>query len=194
MKKRSKRPLKTLQPMSAEDVLKFDCEDGWTENAPLKRKATLMGIAAAKVAKWRMAKSLETLRSQINVLAPHRKTASDGGIGDPAHQAKGSASDHNPWIVNGGIGIVTARDFTHDPKGGCDAEKLAASLAASRDPRVKYVIWNSRIMNSTKQAATPAWSWRPYTGKNKHTKHVHISVKASKSQYDGTALWTIEIS
>ena len=194
MKKPKKRKTKTLQPMSAADVLKFDCEEGWTENVASKPKAALKGFAAAKAANWRMAKALEILRSQVNVLAPQRKIVSDGGIGDTAHQANGSASDHNPWVRDGSTGVVTARDFTHDPKGGCDAGKLAASLQAGKDPRLKYVIWDSRIMSSTKQGTTPAWAWRPYTGKNKHDKHVHISVKTSKPQYDGTALWSIKIS
>lgn len=87
---------------------------------------------------------------------------------------------------------MTARDFTHDPKKGCDASILATSLENAKDPRVKYVIRDSHIKNSTKKGSTPAWTWRPYTGKNKHNKHIHISVKSSKSQYDNTALWTIK--
>ena len=57
---------------------------------------------------WRLARSLETLRAQINALSPNRSKASDGTIGDAAHSAR--TSDHNP---DGG-GVVRALDLTHD--------------------------------------------------------------------------------
>src|SRR5688572_17187521 len=64
----------------------------------------------------RVAASISVLQGQINKYAPHRKRISDGTIGDPAHAARGKASDHNPWYRN----TVTAVDFTHDPVGGLD--------------------------------------------------------------------------
>lgn len=121
---------------------------------------------------WRMAKSLDVLLSQLNASRPDRSKASDGGIGDPAHAAR--ASDHNPWY---GPGIVTARDFTHDPDHGVDIAALAEELRTCRDGRIKYVICNRRIMAG---AGGPSpWTWRPYSGTNPHTKHLHLSVVAS---------------
>ena len=61
----------------------------------------------------RIAKTLDVLRNEINALAPKRSKGSDGWIGDAAHQSR--ASDHNPWVREGGVGIVTALDITHDP-------------------------------------------------------------------------------
>ncbi len=118
---------------------------------------------------WRVATSLETLRHQLDARFPGRSVASDGSIGDAAHQAHGSASDHNPWY---GPGIVTARDFTHDPSHGLDIQQLADQLLDSRDPRIKYVIANRRI------ATRRDWQWAPYDGTNPHEKHVHLSVVA----------------
>ncbi len=117
---------------------------------------------------WRVARSLDQLLAQLNALAPNRSRASDGSIGDSAHQVDGSASDHNPWY---GPGIVTARDFTHDPGAGLDCNKLAAALIASRDPRIKYIIWQGRICDSRPQFWP--WTWQPSAG---HYQHLHLSV------------------
>ena len=79
------------------------------------------------VSRWRVAKSLEHLRTQVNNAFPNRSKASDGTIGDISHQ--GRESDHNPWVVDAGIGVVTALDVTHDPAHGCDAGKLVYVFA-----------------------------------------------------------------
>ena len=141
------------------------------------------------VRRWRVAVSLNTLLGQVNAMAPGRSKASDGSIGDPAHQSRNS--DHNPWIVDGGVGVVTARDFTHDPAHGCDANQIAEKIRASRDPRVKYIIWNRRIASSSPIGGVAAWEWRRYTGANGHTHHVHLSVKSDKANYDSAAPWAI---
>ena len=98
---------------------------------------------------YRVATSLEVLREQINRIAPNRDKSSDGGIGDEAHASR--SSDHNPWVVENGIGIVTARDFTNDPNHGMDSHQLALALVASRDERIKYVIDHGRICSGTYQ-------------------------------------------
>lgn len=131
---------------------------------------------------WRVAQSLETLRRQVNAMAPGRSVASDGTIGDTAHSAR--TSDHNP----NDDGVVTAMDITHDPMHGLDAGALAEMLRASKDSRIKYVISNSRIFSSKEQP----WTWRPYKGANAHTKHVHISVMGAKTLYDDERPWAID--
>lgn len=136
---------------------------------------------------WRVAKSLEVLRHQLNDRYPNRSKASDGGIGDARHQ-NNPTSDHNPFIRDkNGIGIVRARDFTDDPKNGLDCQKLAEALVASRDPRIKYIIWNRQICSSK----VSPWKWRPYKGANPHTKHLHLSVDARQSLFDDEMEWKI---
>ena len=134
---------------------------------------------------WRVAKSLIQLRDQINRLAPNRSKASDGTIGDASHITRDS--DHNPWVKDGNDGVVTAMDITHDPGDSCDAEQIVQALVNSRDARIKYIIWNRRIVSSQKQP----WDWRPYNGKNPHSKHFHLSVKSDKAHYDSTNAWQI---
>src|SRR5688500_8887776 len=118
---------------------------------------------------WRTAKSLIRLRDQINVLAPQRSKASDGTIGDARHRR--STSDHNPWVDDRAIGVVTALDITHDPEHGCDCEALVQKLIDSRDSRIKYIIWNRQIISSTVRP----WTRRAYNGTNSHTRHFHLS-------------------
>jgi hypothetical protein len=141
---------------------------------------------------WRVAQCLLTLRNQINQRAPNRNKASDGTIGDRRH-CSGSprASDHCAWIIDGAHGVVSAMDITHDPAHGCDANALAEAIRDARDPRVKYIIWNRRIANSSPIGGQPAWAWRNYTGSNGHTHHIHISVKSDRAHYDSTTPWSI---
>src|SRR3990167_8062122 len=125
---------------------------------------------------WRLAKSLETLRAQINSHWPKRSTVSDGTVGDASHASR--SSDHNPWIQDQGMGIVSAFDITNDARNGPDLLKLVPLFL--KDKRTKYVIFNRKIYNPTIQNGAP----RPYTGVNAHQKHLHISVSPAKVYYD----------
>jgi beta-lactamase superfamily II metal-dependent hydrolase len=170
-------PQDELTSNSADDV---ESEPGSSE---------FLNIDADCNGPWRVAKSLLMLRDQVNRRAPRRNKASDGTIGDAAHCQR--TSDHNPWVRDGSIGVVTALDLTHDVSGGCDANTIAEAIRASRDTRVKYVIWNRRIANSAAIGGSQPWQWRPYGGSNPHTKHVHISVKPDKASYDSKVSWAI---
>jgi hypothetical protein len=124
---------------------------------------------------WRVARSLDVLLDQLNARFPHRSKASDGSIGDANHLAEGwDQSDHNPWYPKPAGGIVTARDFTHDPVNGVDIARLSDELAASRDRRIKYIIANGLILDSRPQFKP--WQWVRYTGSNRHDHHLHLSV------------------
>lgn len=132
---------------------------------------------------WRVAKSLLKFRDQVNAKFPARSKASDGTIGDEAHASR--SSDHNPWFKDAGVGIVSALDITHDPAHGVDSYLMAEQLRQSHDPRIKYIISNRRICSAT----VDPWVWRAYNGPNPHDKHVHISVKGIKAEYDDDKPW-----
>lgn len=136
---------------------------------------------------WRLAKSLEILRSEVNAKWPNRSRDSDGSIGDASHASR--SSDHNPWIADpaGGPNVVSAVDITHDPVHGFDSYAFAEWLRTQRDPRVKYVISNRRIFSSE----VAPWQWRRYGGSNPHDHHVHISVQDEKAKYDDTRSWGV---
>jgi hypothetical protein len=135
---------------------------------------------------WRVAFSLDKLLRQLNAMAPWRSKASDGSIGDARHATQNS--DHNPWFALKGQPLVTARDFTHDPANGLDCNWLAETLVSNRDSRIKYVIWNGRIIDS--RPGRNPWKWMPYHGANPHTKHLHLSVMNNASADDSRA-WTL---
>jgi hypothetical protein len=124
----------------------------------------------------RPAASLLTLRDQVDKLYPGRNRASDGLIGDAAHQAV--QSDHNPNAQ----GIVTAIDITHDPDHGLDIQKLATALVNSLDPRIKYIIANRQIWER-------GTGWHRYDGDNPHNKHLHLSVQGN---VDDSKLWNLK--
>lgn len=135
---------------------------------------------------WQVADSLDQLLGQLDAIAPERSRASDGGLGDGAHQ--GRKSDHNPHVVLAGQHYVTARDFTHDPAGGLDCHRLAAALRRARDARLKYVIWDGQIMSGA--GGPQPWTWRPYRGANQHRHHLHLSVVADRRCLD-RAPWAL---
>ena len=154
---------------------------------------SVLSVEELEGIRWRVAEALLALRRQINAAAPDRERKSDGTIGDDNHRKKGfTSSDHNPHVFDGPMGVVTAMDVTHDPR-HCDGNRLAASLHASRDPRIKYIIWDRRIANSSPVGGAPAWQWRPYGGSNPHTQHVHLSVKGDKSLYDSQKNWNVAL-
>ena len=136
---------------------------------------------------WRVAKSLLHLREQVNGKWPNRRKDSDGSIGNAEHASR--SSDHNPWVKDGAMGVVTAIDITHDPASGCDSYALADALRANRDQRIKYIISNRRIASGSDGPA--AWTWRKYTGANPHDHHCHISVKSQKALYDAEGDWKL---
>jgi hypothetical protein len=175
-------PQEEMTPNTVDDI---DADLGPVAESALETAGNGCGVP------WRVAKSLLTLRDQVNEAAPQRKKVSDGTIGDPAHCQR--RSDHNPWVRDGNKGVVTAMDITDDPARGCSAESIAESIRESEDPRVKYIIWNRRIANSSSINGSPAWAWRNYTGSNPHTKHIHISVKSDKPNYDSTTQWEVTV-
>lgn len=99
---------------------------------------------------------------QVDARWPARSRASDGTLGDAAHQAR--ESDHNK-----GLAVDVSLDREHGP----DLDTLAESLLS--DPRTHYVIYNRRIANRRKQGG----AWRTYEvkpGGNPHTRHLHLSI------------------
>lgn len=132
---------------------------------------------------WRLAESLKVLRMQVNQTYPNRSKASDGTIGDLAHQ--GTASDHN---INSS-GVVCALDLTDDPANGFDVHALAEFQRQFPHPQLKYVVSKGRIASRKH-----GWVWRKSSG---HFAHAHFSVgigtdgKSAPGTYDSTTLWDI---
>ena len=128
----------------------------------------------------KLCKAGQQLRLQVDDSFGDRDRASDGWVGNLAHQNR--ASDHNPDAT----GIVRAIDIDRDLSGKAKPDLMPyladqIRLCAKRgDKRISYVIFNGRIASSKK-----AWAWRPYDGINKHNHHCHISF-TKKGDADGS--------
>lgn len=130
---------------------------------------------------WRLARSLEVLRSEIRSLHPGTTVWT---IGDAAHRA--SASDHNPTSS----GVVCAIDVLGDK--GLDLRAFANHIKKTNHKAVKYVIFDRRIWSKARNSE----GWRYYGGSNPHTTHVHVSVGVgpdgrSTGPYDDTSPWGV---
>lgn len=130
---------------------------------------------------WRPAKSVQTLKDQLDATFPGWKFL--GFIGDQSHAS--GASDHNP----NSEGVVTAIDI--GPGGGLDIHKLANQLVANPHPDLKYIISNGRIANWQTN-----FKWQTYSGSDPHDTHIHVSVGRgpdgqSKPPYDDNIKWSI---
>lgn len=115
--------------------------------------------------------ALAVLR-QASALRPLRKKASDGLLPSAAHKLQNPKSDHNTGL---------AVDLTHDAKGGIDCADIFEKL--KDDKRVDYLIFAGKIWSKAKAKEGN----RPYTGINKHDKHLHISIK--KEMAADTSPW-----
>lgn len=114
-------------------------------------------------------------------LWPARSRLSDGICGDANHS---SDSDHNDPDHDG---FCEAFDLTHDPGHGCDAHVLVRAAVARRDPRIKYAISQGQIASSYSVGTIPAWTWRTYSGPNRHDRHAHVST--TDAYRDDTSVW-----
>jgi hypothetical protein len=133
---------------------------------------------------------LDVLLAQIDAIAPGRSKASDGSIGDAAHQAR--TSDHNPESPpppGNPDDQVDARDFTHDPAHGADMGQISERIRLSRDRRVRYVIFSGRIFYGYNRPDLPAFTWTEYHGTDDHSGNMHVSV--NDIHHDETQPWSI---
>lgn len=132
---------------------------------------------------WYLNRALTNFREAVNRAYPHRDKASDGTIGDEAHQSR--TSDHN----EDPDGSVDAWDMDVEVNGkgkpyAEDIEHLKRVFQAH--PSSRYWIHNRQIASRD----IDNWRRRPYDGDNPHTQHVHWNTR--ESHEDSNAPWIIE--
>lgn len=146
---------------------------------------------------WVLIACLKALFAEFDRVAPGRDHASDGSIGDTAHQHE--VSDHNP-DETGSVPIhdadhtneVHAIDVDSDLREpGLDMETVVQFLLArcrsGAEKRLRYMIFNRRIWE-----ADNGWRERPYTGSSAHTEHAHFSASYDSKLEASTASWHLE--
>jgi hypothetical protein len=149
------------------------------------------------MAGWILIGCLRELFAEFDRIAPNRDHASDGSIGDTAHQNE--ISDHNP-DETGSVPIhdadrvneVHAIDVDDDLREpGLTMETVVQFLLrrcrSGAETRLRYLIYNRRIWRADN-------GWRPsaYAGPSPHTEHAHFSASYDTANEADTASWHLE--
>lgn len=135
--------------------------------------------------------ALARLRADFNTRFPARDKASDGWIGNAAHQKE--ASGHNPDDTAGSRSEYTDTDSAaevraldvdtdfHEP--GVTAQMVVDNML--RTPadltRLRYMIYNQRIWSRNTN-----WQPREYTGASAHTEHIHFEAAWTQAADNNT--------
>jgi hypothetical protein len=149
------------------------------------------------MADWVLIPCLKALFAEFDRIAPARDRASDGSIGDTAHQ--NTVSDHNP-DETGSVPIhdadhvneVHAIDVDNNLReSDLTMEKVVQFLLgrcrSGAEKRLRYIIYNRRIWS-----ASTDWVQKTYTGASPHTEHAHFSASYTSSLEASTASWHLE--
>lgn len=145
------------------------------------------------MASWTLTKGLQNLRDQINAAFPDRDHASDGTIGDAAHQAE--MSGHNPDDTKGSKAAWNGDpDSTPEVRAfDCDSDLRAAPAIAQQlvdhirklpgvSSVLRYIIYN-RTMYHSRDGFAPT----KYTGASAHTEHIHFEGAWSQAADNNTS-------
>lgn len=146
------------------------------------------------MASWELIPCLVRLRDDFNDLAPSRDHASDGSIGDTAHQNE--VSDHNPDETGSvpihdadNVNEVHAIDVDNNlNESDLTMEKVVQFILgrcrSGAETRLRYIIYNRRIWDYRSD-----WAQKTYTGPSPHTEHAHFSASYDSSHEASTASW-----
>lgn len=155
----------------------------------------MQGVIAGETV--RTAPALLALFDEVNERYPDRTRGNgDGTIGDASHLLQGSASDHNPQLLDDGRWYVMALDVQHST--GFDswafADFLADRMAKGLEHRIQYIVSNRRITNYDVIGGAPRGTWRPYKGSDPHSGHIHISLRHKAALANDTSQWIPDVS
>jgi hypothetical protein len=136
---------------------------------------------------WVLTKELNAFRTQMDVVFPHRDHASDGAVGDLAHQNE-AASGHNPDRTGRAeykdgdskneVRAIDVDSDTGDPDISMEdiVQHLLRLARAGKLTVIRYMIYNRRMWS-----AENGWKQQAYDGPSPHTEHLHLSGAYSQS-------------
>lgn len=154
---------------------------------------------------WHLAISLAELELEANEYAPQRGHATDGSIGDPAHQSQGAPTYNLLGKATGGtdhepddVGVVCALDLGHDPAHGFDANTVAHTIAghvtAGSESRVDYLALENVVPGRKLLFHDPTGTGRPHwddVGPSTAAPHLHTSVLHTPNGRNSGATWDL---
>src|SRR3954466_5324251 len=157
----------------------------------------MVGTSGGSMASWILIPCLKCLFAEFDRIAPSRDHASDGSIGNAAHERE--VSDHNADEV----GKVPIHDADHVNEvhaidvdnnlneSDLTMEKVVQFLLgrcrSGAEKRLRYIIYNRRIWS-----ANSGWSQKAYTGPSAHIEHAHFSASYESALEASTASWHLE--
>lgn len=132
------------------------------------------------------------LTEEFDALGPERDTASDGSIGDSAHQSR--SSNHNRDDTSGSKTPQTDSDGEPDIR-AIDVDKsgpwingftmqkgvdlIVSRCRSGAENRLVEIIYNKRCWY-----ASAGWAEQAYGGDNAHTEHAHFGAKADTGKLE----------
>jgi len=155
------------------------------------------------MANWTLLPSLKELFAEFDLIAPDRDHASDGSIGNTAHQTE--VSDHNPDDTAGSKAAYNDHDGKPEVRAVDVDNTLRITVEGFSDPmegvvqyvlkrcrsgaekRLEYIIYFRRIWTRSS-----GWTQKTYTGASAHTEHAHFSARHDGSFDNKTESWTLE--
>lgn len=146
------------------------------------------------MANWELTDGLYNLRAQVNAAFPDRDKASDGTIGDAAHQA--GTSSHNPddspankgrpeWDGDSDANSeVRAWDMDTDLRAApATAQQVVDHIRKlpGVSSVLRYMIYNRKIYR-----AANGWAPEAYEGPSAHTEHIHFTGQFTQAADNNT--------
>jgi hypothetical protein len=145
---------------------------------------------------WVLVPSAVQLRDEFNDLRPNRDKASDGSVGDTAHQ--GNSSNHNPDesgntphedsdSKNEVHAIDVDKDLDPHDSGLMQRiidEVLLPRVRSGEEDRLIEIIYNRHCWYKSS-----GWNKKDYTGSNPHDKHAHFGFSYDSGHEADTSSW-----
>lgn len=161
-----------------------DINNKYSKDALLENVVGASQKGKAQLEEYRKANNeLKTIESEVNTKTTPKSASAEKQLENPKVNQLLKTSYQNlkqkyPTIDTNGIAGDAAhkqRDSDHNTMDAIDivnfGDKSSSIIAdLQKDGNVKYVIFNKQIWN-------PKEGWKPYTGKNPHKDHIHVSYK-----------------